>query len=40
MENQRRSPFMGELDPNNPYGYNYIEHSYRTKLYYQYNLIK
>ena len=29
------SPFMSEYDPQNPYGLNYIEHSYDTKLFYK-----
>ena len=35
--NKRRSPFMTEFNPHNPYGVNYIDHPYTTKLFYKYN---
>lgn len=31
------TPFMSENHPLNPYGSNYIEHPYETKIFYKFN---
>ena len=41
MSNLRpQTPFMGENHPLNPYGNNYIDHPYETKLFYKFNCVK
>jgi hypothetical protein len=40
LHNQDVNPFMLETDPRNPYGPNYEELPYETKLYYKFNRVR
>jgi hypothetical protein len=40
LHNQEINPFMPETDPKNPYGPNYEELPYDTKIYYKFNRIR
>lgn len=40
LYNEAISPFMQETDPRNPYGPNYEELPFETKIYYKYNKVK
>ena len=40
LRNEGVNPFMLESDPKNPYGPNYEELPYETKLYYKFHRVK
>jgi len=40
LKNESVNPFMEEIDPKNPYGPNYEELPYDTKVYYKFNRVK
>ncbi len=40
LKNESANPFMEEVDPRNPYGPNYEELPYDTKVYYKFNRVK
>jgi len=40
LHNEEVNPFMAETDPKNPYGPNYEELPYDTKVYYKFNKVR